>query len=111
LTELNIEYFLFNLLLKFLVQINAAEIKALNIDPKTRAVNESEKNKKYEFIITTTLGRSVPIIDINANCADLLWALAKGKINCIQASPNDMAIADKSTELFVTKTKSAARIK
>jgi hypothetical protein len=97
--------------LLFLVQIKAPEIKAPSIDPKTRAVNELGKNKKYEFIITTRLGRSVPIIDINANCAALFWDLAKGKINCIQASPNDMAIADKSTELFVTKTKSAARIK
>jgi hypothetical protein len=94
-----------------LVQINALETRAPNIDPKTRAVNELGKNKKYEFIITTTLGRSVPIIEINANCAALFWALAKGKISCKQASPNDMAIADKSTELFVKKTRTAAIIK
>jgi hypothetical protein len=97
--------------LLFLVQIKAPEIKAPNIDPKTRAVNELGKNKKYEFIITTTLGRSVPIIEINANGTALFWALAKGKINCIQASPNDMAIADKSTELYVKKVRTAARIK
>jgi hypothetical protein len=43
--------------LLFLVQIKAAEIKAPNIDPKTRAVNELEKNTKYELITTTTLGQ------------------------------------------------------
>jgi hypothetical protein len=97
--------------LLFLVQIKAAEIKAPNIDPKTRAVNELEKNTKYELITTTTLGRSVPIIEINANCAALFWALAKGKINCMQASPKDIAIADKSTELFIKNTRTAAIIK
>jgi hypothetical protein len=97
--------------LLFLVQIKAPEIKAPNIDPKTRAVNELGKNKKYELITTTTLGRSVPIIEISANCAALFWALAKGKINCIQARPKDIAIADKSTELFVKKIRTAAIIK
>ena len=94
-----------------MVQIKAPEIKAPNIDPETRAVNELEKNRKYELMITTRLGRSVPIIEINANCAALFWALAKGKISCIQASPNDMAIADKSTELFIKKIRTKAIIK
>ena len=94
-----------------MVQIKAPEIKAPNIDPKTRAVNGLEKNKKYELIITTTLGRSVPIIEINANCAALFCALAKGKINCIQARPKDRATADKSTDLFVKKIRTVARVK
>ena len=94
-----------------MVQINALETRAPNIDPKTRAVNALEKNKKYEFIITKTLGRSVPIIEINANCAALFWALAKGKINCIQARPKDIATAEKSIELFVKKARTAASIK
>jgi hypothetical protein len=94
-----------------LVQIKALEIKAPNIDPKTRAVKELEKNEKYELMITKTLGKSVPMIEISANCAALFWALAKGKINCIQASPKDMAIADKSIELPTNMTRIAARIK
>jgi hypothetical protein len=94
-----------------LVQIKALEIKALNIDPKTRAVNELEKNEKYELMITKTPGKSVPIIEISANCADLFWALAKGKINCTQASPKDIAIAAKSIELPTNMTRIAARIK
>jgi hypothetical protein len=94
-----------------LVQIKAPEIKAPNIDPETRAVNELEKNKKYEFMITRKLGKSVPMIEITANCAALFWALAKGKISCMQASPKDIATADKSTELFIKKTRTAAIIK
>jgi hypothetical protein len=54
-----------------LVQIKALEIRAPNIDPKTRAVKELEKNEKYELMITKTLGKSVPIIEISANCAAL----------------------------------------
>jgi hypothetical protein len=98
-------------LLLLLVQIKALEIKAPNIDPKTRAVKELEKNEKYELMITKTLGKSVPMIEISANCAALFWALAKGKINCIQASPKDIAIAAKSTESFTNITRIAASIK
>jgi hypothetical protein len=85
LIELDNEYFeSFNLEL-FLVETNANEINAPIIAPKPKAPGLEIGESKDLFKTTPMLGKSVPIIEMNANWEALSWALASGRINCIAA--------------------------